>query len=221
MWFNRRSDPRVRDELEFHRDRLVDDYVATGMSRRDAERRAFLELGNVAQIEEDVKDVRGRWLEDLGRDIRYALRALGHSRGFSAAALLTLALGIGANAAIFSVVEAVLLRMLPVRDPSSLVIVRALTRQGTRDSFSHTDYEWLRDHARAFTGLAASAIWRLNLDVGDRKERVSRPAHLGQLLFPAGYRTRSRPRDRERRRAAEPPRSCPQSRVLAARLRRT
>ncbi len=173
MRFNRRRDPRVRDELQFHRDRLVDDYVAAGMSRADAERRAFRELGNVALIEEQVKDVRGRWVEDLGRDIRYALRSLGHSRAFTAAAVLTLALGIGANAAIFSVVEAVLLRMLPVRDPSSLVIVRALTRQGTRDSFSHTDYEWLRDHARAFTGLAASAIWRLNLNVGDRMERVT------------------------------------------------
>jgi hypothetical protein len=87
--------------------------------------------------------------------------------------VLTLALGIGANAAIFSVVEAVLLRTLSVRDPTSLVIVRALTRQGTRDSFSHTDYEWLRDHASAFTGLAASAMWTLNLDVGDHKERVT------------------------------------------------
>ena len=173
MWFNRRRDPRIRDEIQFHRDRLVDDYVAAGMTRGDAERRAFLELGNVAQIEEHVRDVRGRWLDDLGRDIRYALRALAHSRGFTAAAVLTLALSIGANAAIFSVVEAVLLRMLPVRDPQSLVIVRALTRQGTRDSFSHTDYEWLRDHARAFSGLAASAIWRVNLDVGDRKDRVT------------------------------------------------
>ena len=173
MWFNRRRDPRVRDEIQFHRDRLVDDYMAAGMSRTDAERRAFLELGNIAQIEEHVKDVRGRWLEDLGRDTRYALRALGHSRGFTAAAVLTLALGIGANAAIFSVVEAVLLRTLPVRDPASLVIVRALTRQGTRDFFSHTDYEWLRDHASAFTGLAASAMWTLNLDVSDQKERVT------------------------------------------------
>jgi len=66
MWFNR-HDPRIRDEIRFHGDRLVDDYVAAGMSRREAERRAFLELGKVTQIEEHVKDVRGRWLEDFGR----------------------------------------------------------------------------------------------------------------------------------------------------------
>ena len=173
MWFTRRREPRVREEIQFHRDRLIDDYMAAGMSRTDAERRAFLEFGNIAQIEEHIRDVRGHWLEDLVRDTRYALRALGHSRGFTAAAVLTLALGIGANAAIFSVVEAVLLRTLPVRDPSSLVILRALTRQGTRDSFSHTDYEWLRDHAGGFAGLAASAVWTLNLDEGDHKERVT------------------------------------------------
>jgi predicted permease len=66
-----------------------------------------------------------------------------------------------------------MLRMLPVHDPGSLVIVRALTRHGSRDSFSHTDYEWLRDHNRAFSGLAASSIWKLNLDAGDHKERVT------------------------------------------------
>jgi hypothetical protein len=63
MWFNRRRDPRVRDEIQFHRDHLVDDYMAAGMSRIDAERRAFREFGNIAQIEEHIKDVRGRWFE--------------------------------------------------------------------------------------------------------------------------------------------------------------
>ena len=63
MWF-RRSDPRIQDELRFHRDRLIADYMAAGMSRPDAERRAFLEFGNVAATLERVKDVRGRWLED-------------------------------------------------------------------------------------------------------------------------------------------------------------
>ena len=63
--------------------------------------------------------------------------------------------------------------MLPVREPQSLVIVRALSRQGARDSFSHTDYEWLRDYNRAFSAMSASAVWKMSLDAGGRKERVT------------------------------------------------
>ena len=90
MWF-RRHDPRVRDEIRFHRDRLIEDYVASGMTRADAERRAFLEFGNAPQIEEAVQDVRGRWLEDLRRDLRYGFRSLRRHRGFTALAVFSLA----------------------------------------------------------------------------------------------------------------------------------
>lgn len=68
--FRKRRAPRVHDELQFHHDRLIEDYVAAGLTRGEAERRAFLEFGGVAQIEEAVRDVRGRWLEDLARDLQ-------------------------------------------------------------------------------------------------------------------------------------------------------
>jgi predicted permease len=111
--------------------------------------------------------------QTLSQDVGYGARLLKRSPAVTATIVFTLAVGIGANAAIFSLVEAVLLRMLPVREPQSLVIVRALSRQGTRDSFSHTDYEWLRDHNRTFAALSASAVWKMTLDAGDRRERVT------------------------------------------------
>ena len=123
MWFNRRADPRIQDELRFHRDRLIADYMAAGMSRPDAERRAFLEFGNVAATLEGVKDARGRWLEDLGRDIRCAARTLRRNPAFAITAAATLALAIAANTAMFSVLNAVLLQPLPYRSPDQLAML--------------------------------------------------------------------------------------------------
>ena len=91
MWRTRR-DPRIADEIRFHRDRLIEDYVASGMDRGEAERRAFLEFGNAVAIEESVRDVRGRWLDDLSKDLTYALRTLHRTPGFSFVAVLSQAL---------------------------------------------------------------------------------------------------------------------------------
>ena len=123
MKWNSRRDPRVEDELRYHRDRLIEDYMAAGMDRPSAVRRAFLEFGNVAGLREAVHDVRGRWLADLGRDLRHAARLLRRSPLFAVVAIVSLALGIGANAAIFSVINAVMLRSLPITEPDRLVLV--------------------------------------------------------------------------------------------------
>src|SRR4029078_11390908 len=126
----RRRAPRVRDELQFHHDRLIEDLIDAGLTRGEAERRAFLEFGGVAELEEAVRDVRGRWLETLARDLLYTLRALGRNPGFSVVAVLSLALGIGANVAIFSLINAVMLRTLPVKEPGRLVQVARIVPDG-------------------------------------------------------------------------------------------
>lgn len=121
-WFSRaRLDRELSAELEFHLDQHVRDLTAAGVPPAEARRRARIALGGLEQVKEEARDVRGtRWLEDLGADVRFAFRMLRKAPGFAAAAILTLAIGIGANAAVFSVVDALFLRTLPVERPEEL-----------------------------------------------------------------------------------------------------
>jgi putative ABC transport system permease protein len=110
------------DELRFHMERLVDSYVREGLPRAEAVRRARLEFGGLDQVKEAHRDAHGvRLLLDIGRDARYAVRQLRRSPSFAVAALLCLALGIGATTAIFSVVYTILLQPLPFPDSDRLV----------------------------------------------------------------------------------------------------
>jgi len=120
----RRREDTLREELEFHLSEEADERRSDGMGVEAARWAARRDLGNVTMLREDARRLwTWIWLEQLAQDLRFALRAMRRSRTFTAMAVLTLALGIGANTAIFSFMDALLLRSLPVSDPDSLVVL--------------------------------------------------------------------------------------------------
>ena len=119
-----KEDSELTEELESHLAHEIDDNLARGFSPEEARRRAYVRLGNPLRIRDRVWETnRIEWLEDTWRDLRYAARTLKKTPSFTLVALLVMALGIGANTAIYSFLDSLLLRSLPVSDPSSLVIL--------------------------------------------------------------------------------------------------
>ena len=134
-WRRDRLERDLDRELRYHMDRRVEDLIKDGLSEPEARRQASLELGGVPQVQEAVRDTWiWRWLDALVRDVRYAIRSLTKSWGFALGAGAVLALAIGANIAIFSVVNTVLLQPLPYPDAERLVSVETLWTNTGRTS---------------------------------------------------------------------------------------
>src|SRR5260370_39013910 len=160
MWVGKkRGEARPGTGLEKElRDRfggLGRDRSADGVDPDEARRRARLEFGGVEKIKEECRDVRGRWLEAFGKDLRYAARTFRRSPGFLMVSVLSLALGIGANTAIFSLINAVMLRSLPVKEPARLVHITRVSPDGKPLSVSYVLFEYFRDKLKSISGAAA------------------------------------------------------------------
>ncbi len=175
--FRRASlDRGLDEEMQFHLEALTRQKVAAGLSPAAARAAALREFGGVAQFQEECRDKRpSRWLLDFLSDLQYAIRLFRKSPGFTAVALLSLALGIGANSAIFTLAEAVMFRQLPVRQPAALVqILGAVPASAARQgSFSYPTFEWLRANGGMFSHVFTWSSRQIEAGQGDAMEWVA------------------------------------------------
>src|SRR3989442_3348721 len=157
LYIRRMLSNDLSEEIHEHLEEKIEELVATGMSRKEAAAAARREFGNCTLTEEDRRTV-WRWpsIENFLMDLRYGLRMLRKSPGFSTAAVLTLALGIGANAAIFGLVDSAFLRGLPFREPERLVHIWTIEADGDVHTPTPEEYQAVREDSKSFEQIAAA-----------------------------------------------------------------
>jgi len=167
-----RAEQRLDDEMRAYLDLSAADKVRDGVPAAEARRLAVIELGGVEQAKERVRAARhGAVLDDIGRDVRHALRLLARQRTFTVVIVLTLALGIGANTAIFSIVDSLVLRTLPVKDPARLVVLVA----GPQTTWTNPIWEEIQRRGDLVDGAFAWSRFdaEFNLSRGGETQLVS------------------------------------------------
>jgi putative ABC transport system permease protein len=170
-----RIDRDLNEEVSSYVELLTEKNMKEGMSEEEARRAAMVEVGGVEQVKEEVRARRaGFALETFFQDVRYGLRSLRKKPGFTVTAIIALALGIGANTAIFSVINGVLLRSLAYRDPGSIVMVWEKSLRGGRaqNSVSPANFLDWKKQSSSFAQIAASWDTRLNLTSGGEPEEI-------------------------------------------------
>jgi predicted permease len=172
-WRREEFERELEEEMRLHRELKREEYLASGMTPSDARRVADREFGRTSRLMEDSRET---WsfalLDSLAQDVRLGLRALRMRPGFTAVGLVSLALGIGANTAVFTLVNQAFLRRLPVAAPEELISLQNDTSRSMFPAFSYPNYEDYRDRNDAFTGLIAYRFAPLSVSHDGRAERV-------------------------------------------------
>jgi len=168
------ADQELDDELRDHLEQRTEEYVAQGMTQEEAHRRARLDLEGFEQTKEKCRNARRvNWIQDLIQDLRYGLRMLRKSFGFTSVAVLTLALGIGANTAIFSIVNGVMLQPLPYPHPQQLVVIaRTVPRFDHPVPVSGPNFLDWRARATQFQSLAGFDGRGFAVMLGNQPENI-------------------------------------------------
>jgi predicted permease len=172
-----RAEREMDDELRFHLEMQIDENIKRGMRPEEARYAALRGFGGVEQVKEECRDTRGiRWLDELRQDLRFGLRMLRRNPGFAVVAVVTLALGIGSNTAIFSFVNAVFLRPMPapVQEPGRLVWLFASSeKESGLQNLSYPEFLDYRTQDRVFSGLMAfKPMVQFSMQVENQNERV-------------------------------------------------
>ncbi|WP_321473710.1 ABC transporter permease [uncultured Paludibaculum sp.] len=153
----RRVERELDEELQFHLEHKVEEGIAQGLSAAEARYRALRAMDGLEQRKEEIRDTRHvLWLTDLLDDVQYAMRSLRRTPGLTAFVVMTLALGIGMTATPFSMLDALVFRPYPVRDPGSVMTLVSTSRDNRFDSFSYREYLDVRDHTASYDGVIAS-----------------------------------------------------------------
>jgi len=183
-----RVEAELEAEIRDHLEQRVGQYMAKGAKPSEAWLAARREFGGTEQSKEECREMRKvNWIEEFALDVRYGLRMLTKNPGFTAVAILTLALGIGANTAIFSLMDTVMVRLLPVQKPEELVQVAMLTHgfgRSPRKSYTNPIWESLQTHQDVFAGVFAWGSAEFNLSPTGVAENV-RGNYVSGGYFPA------------------------------------
>jgi hypothetical protein len=208
-----RNSQQLDDEIQFHLEQQIAENIARGMSREEARYAAMRTFGNPTFLKEETRDTWGwTWLEQIIQDLRYAARMLRKSPGFTAVAVLTLAFGIGANTAIFSLIDVILLRPLPIHDSDRVVVLqwrahkepktnaygefgfchtdaKATERAGC--SFSYPFFEQVHSQTQIFSTVTAfAASPNLHLDRNGERTKITAPFVSGEFFRTLGVRAK-------------------------------